>query len=87
MSPKYTVTCNLRNCGNLWCVESVVEREVADKQMHRADLALTYALAMMSDWPTDWGRVNRAILTRWSESGLVWIKERAHRLLRETSGR
>jgi hypothetical protein len=59
------------------CTETML-REIADPQMHRRDVAMTYRLCMESSEPTDWGRVNRAIVERWSKAALVWIKEQAH---------
>jgi hypothetical protein len=53
-------------------------REIALPEMKRRDVAKTYALAMRSSDPTDWGAVNRAIIARWSVSALNWIKEQAH---------
>ena len=55
-------------------------REIEDPAMRRKDVAQTYALALRSSWPTDWGKVNRAILARWSRSALDWIKTRAWKL-------
>jgi hypothetical protein len=50
--------------------------EVAHKR--REDVALVYAEMLLTrrddfDWPT----INRAIVERWSQSGLSWIKKRA----------
>jgi hypothetical protein len=55
-------------------------REIADPAMKRADVALTYAMALRSDWKTDWGAVNRAIIARWSRSALVFIKTQAGKI-------
>lgn len=55
-------------------------REIGMPGMKRNDIALSYALAMRSSDPTDWAKVNRAIIDRWSKSALVYIKERAHRI-------
>lgn len=54
--------------------------EIADPRLKRADVALTYALAMRSVADIHWQRVNEAIIERWSMSALCWIKERAWRL-------
>jgi hypothetical protein len=53
-------------------------REIAAPEMKRKDVAQSYALALRSSDPTDWKRVNAAILARWSLSGLKWIKTQAH---------
>lgn len=52
-------------------------REIADRQFKRRDVAKTYALALRSSELVDWGRVNCAIITRWSPSGLEYIKRLA----------
>jgi hypothetical protein len=62
------------------CTDTICD-EVADKRIKRKDVALSYAFALLSaaakaDSP-DWGTINRAILARWSMSGLEWIKKRA----------
>ena len=58
------------------CVESVIENEIAHG-MRQKDIAQTYALALASSYPTDWARVNKAIIERWSISGLQRIKKMA----------
>lgn len=58
-------------------VENVIENEIR-QGMSQTQIAQTYALALRSSWPTDWARVNRAILAKWSPSGLKRIKEMAH---------
>lgn len=57
-------------------VQGQLLAEIADRRMKRANVALTYAFGLRQggvDWPT----VNRAIVERWSRSGLEWIKHRA----------
>ncbi len=56
----------------LACVESVIENEIA-QGLNQKQLAQTYALALVSTWPTDWARVNNAILAKWPK-GLNRIK-------------
>lgn len=55
-----------------------IEQECADKRMHQADVALTYALAIRDEniVPVDWKRANEAILKRWPR-GLQRVKELA----------
>ena len=55
----------------------VLLEEIADSYFNRNGIALTYALALKSSDPTDWAKVNAAILERWSLSGLGYIKKRA----------
>ena len=62
----------------LACCTATLLVEIANLKMRRRDVAQTYALAMRSSEPTDWLRVNRAIIERWSMSALMWIKTKAH---------
>ncbi len=59
------------------CTENLLS-EIAAPEMKRRDVARTYALAMRSSEPTDWKRVNAAIMERWSRAALEWIKQQAH---------
>ena len=59
----------------LACVESVIENEIA-MGLNQKQIAQTYALALRSSWPTDWTRVNKAILAKWPR-GLERIKKMA----------
>ena len=55
--------------------EGTILREIADPRMKQADIALTYAFALRQEPDnTDWSTVNRAIVERWSMSGLSRIK-------------
>ena len=56
----------------LCCCEDTMLQEIADVRLHRQDIAQTYRLAMESDERSrmDWGKVNRAIIERWSVAGL-----------------
>lgn len=58
--------------------ENHLLREIADKQFKRRDVAQSYCLAMRSSEKVDWGKVNQAIIERWSHFGLEWIKRQAH---------
>lgn len=58
------------------CTQVLLD-EIAMKDSRRIDIAQTYALALRSSTPTDWKRVNEAIIARWSASALRWIKDRA----------
>lgn len=57
-------------------VEMVIENEIS-KGLNQKQIAQTYALAIRSSWPTDWRRVNQAIIDRWSVKGLERIKKMA----------
>lgn len=56
-------------------VESVIENEIARGCTQR-QIAQTYALGIRSSWPTDWQRVNAAIVAKWPK-GLERIKKMA----------
>lgn len=61
--------------------------ETENKAIKRNGVALSYRIAMNYEhngWQkVDWHRVNTAIIKRWSMSGLIYIKERAHKLALE----
>lgn len=59
--------------------EQTLLEEIANPKMTRADVVLTYRLALGSSQLIDWRKVNEAIIARWSVSGLTWIKKRAWR--------
>ena len=58
------------------CVEDVIENEIA-QGLSQKQIAQTYALGLRSAWPTDWRRVNEAILKQWKAAGLARIKRLA----------
>ena len=60
------------------CERALLE-EIRDPKMKRRDVAKTYALTIKSSefGDIDFDRVNRAIIERWSRSGLEWIKKQA----------
>jgi len=49
-------------------------REIADPVFTVKDVRLTYRLALRSQDRVDWGKVNRAIIERWSVRTLSSIK-------------
>lgn len=49
------------------CVEDVIENEIA-QGLNQRQIAQTYALALRSNWPTDWARVNAAIVSKWPDA-------------------
>ena len=57
-------------------IEATIEREI-ELGLNQVAIAKTYALAVRSTYPTDWHRVNAAIIVRWSEAGLQRIKRLA----------
>jgi hypothetical protein len=63
------------------CTDAILQ-EIGNQSITQKDVAMTYALAMKSafqgaDKP-DWMTINRAIIDRWSMSGLKRIKKFAH---------
>ena len=56
----------------LACCGMVIENEI-EQGATQAEIANTYAMALVSSWPTDWKRVNEAIVKRWPK-GLNRIK-------------
>jgi hypothetical protein len=65
----------------LMACESVIENEI-NMGLKQKDIAQTYAMAMVSSWPTDWARVNKAIMAKWPK-GLNRVKEMAHKIVAE----
>lgn len=61
----------------LMCCTSVLLNEIKDKQFKKKNVAQTYALAIRSSDKTDWAKVNKAIIDRWSMSALHDIKQMA----------
>lgn len=57
--------------------EQVLLEEIADPQMTRRSVAMTYHFAMRAEG-VNWAKVNEAICARWSVSALDWIKRQAH---------
>lgn len=70
---------------NLVCCTQVILREVAMQELKQKDIAVTYAMAIKSEHEgadkPDWGKINQAILARWSMSGLERIKSQAWKCL------
>jgi len=64
----------------LMTCERTLLDEIAEPSSVRLDIAKTYCLALRSSErdKVDWGKVNRAIIERWSISALYWIKKKAH---------
>lgn len=61
----------------IYDAENVILNEIEDKSFKQVDVAKTYSLIMMSDVDVDWVTINRAIIRRWSVSGLERIKQLA----------
>lgn len=50
---------------------------IRDRENTRDDIAVAYRNALLTHPVIDWSEVNRAILERWSVSGLRYVKEKA----------
>lgn len=65
----------------MMCCTRVLMQDIATKEITQKGVALSYAMAIRSytakrDNP-DWDMINKAIIARWSVSGLERIKRRA----------
>lgn len=63
-----------------------VLRRVADTSMTRDDVAGAYAMALQASGFVQWPVLNRAIINRWSESALHYIKDEAWKLAEHNTG-
>ena len=63
----------------LLCCEDTILNEISHKECKRKNIALTYYFCMKSSENIDWGVINRAIINRWSFSGLEYIKTEAYK--------
>ena len=52
-------------------------RHIGDQRIHQSEVADAYAMALVSSEATDWPKVNRAIIDRWSLAGLKRVKRLA----------
>lgn len=67
------------------CTEFILS-EIADAKITQKDVAMSYALAILSSEKTDWAKVNQAIRERWSgDSGLNRIKKAAWKIVEQKS--
>lgn len=60
---------------------------ISDSFAHRRDVARCYAACIRYEAPVDWTLVNKAIVERWSESALAWIKRAAWKHVAEAAAR
>lgn len=56
--------------------EKIILQEIADKALHQKDVALTYAY-LLRQGHRDFSEIHRAIVERWSRSGLDRVKKMA----------
>lgn len=57
--------------------EHLILEVVRDTFSTRDEVALVYALALRTNFDTDWSKVNAAIIERWTPSALEYIKRKA----------
>ena len=69
----------------LICCTEILLQEIADKRFKQRNVAKTYALSIMSSEETDYEKVNKAIIERWSHSGLERIKQLAWRMVNDVA--
>jgi len=70
---------------NLVCCTQVILQDLRAREATQKDIALTYAMAIKSyqsgaDDP-DWTKINKAIVAKWSTSGLDRVKKIAWDIL------
>lgn len=62
------------------CTETLLS-EIKLRESTRKDIAITYAMALLSDEQKKWSVINQAIIDRWSLSGLKFVKRHAWKLV------
>ena len=73
----------MNNWINCTEIEGVILKEIQDKSLHQINIALTYKLAIHADPSSKFNwekKVNKAIIKRWSKSGLLRVKKLAWEL-------
>lgn len=60
--------------------EEIILQEIREEKATRDDVVLTYAFCIDSDEYLNYGKINKAIIERWSRSALAYIKDRAGKL-------
>lgn len=67
-------------------VMEVLLQEISDRHITRDGVAITYATAIAQGIREGFGEANAAIIARWSEAGLHYIKNTAWRLVESRGG-
>lgn len=57
--------------------EKIILTEISDKKATQKDVAMTYRIIIQQKLKVDWKKINKAIVDRWSRSGLERIKQLA----------
>ena len=63
--------------------QAVILREIQEYKLVQKSVALTYVFCIRQQSEVDFGVVNRAIIERWSMSGLKRIKKMAWKHIEE----
>ena len=63
--------------------EKVILEEIEEKRSTRDSIAFTYAFCIETINRFEFGKINRAIIARWSKSALAYIKKEAWKLVEE----
>lgn len=79
------ITITLDDGGRITDADFVawIMNEITEKVYTRRDVAKTYAI-LIQKGHKDFAEINRAILKRWSPSGLEWIKKEAWKVVEAT---
>lgn len=72
------VTITINDEGGITDVDfrQWIMNEIEDRAFKRKAVAHTYSI-LIQKGHREFGEINRAIVQRWSESGLAWIKRQA----------
>lgn len=74
------VRVELADCTN------VLLREIGEPEISEKGIVQTYAMAICSSFPTDWPKVNEAIVARFGAKGRERIKRAAWKLIEAPRG-
>lgn len=80
------INVTIGNEGQIKNVDFVawIFNEIEDKVYTRADVAKTYSILLQKNTAKEtFVEINKAIIKRWSPSGLRWIKEQAWKIARQ----
>lgn len=61
--------------------EQIILEEIADKSVKQNSVAVTYAFCISSSEDINFGKINRAIQERWSRSAVIYIKNKAWKMV------
>jgi len=65
-------------------IENDIVNSLKVRSISQSQITTLYCAAILSPHAClDWPKMNRAILAKWSESGLIKIKRDAHKMAKE----